>query len=232
MKLRTINEGQNGTWWVLDHIAQWDAPSKWERRRLAAMQAHLEPGMVLYDVGTEFGWLSLVYGAYVGHENMVLCEPGTSFWSGIRQQWVANNLRNPYASVHGYISDRTTGEYRSQVWPNCAELDRPEPEAMAYGMIGRDDGIPEYTVDYLTLILPTPDALTIDVEGAELKVLMGARQTLRTQRPLVFCSVHPDLMERDFDTDVEQLYAFMGAESYHPLELGTDHERHVLWVPL
>lgn len=36
-----------------------------------------------------------------------------------------------------------------------------------------------------------PEVIKIDVEGAELDVLQGARETLRRCRPLIFLSVHP-----------------------------------------
>jgi hypothetical protein len=45
--------------------------------------------------------------------------------------------------------------------------------------------------------LPPPNCLKIDVEGAEMLVLSGARSLLATARPIVFLATHgPDLHQQ------------------------------------
>lgn len=235
MKPGTVNQTPEWTFVFPDSIADWDAITGWEKARLASMQTHLKPGMVLYDIGTEHGWLSAVYGAFAGYENMVLIEPSPEMWVNIRKTWEANGFPAPMACLPmfaGAIHDLPGLPGECADWPawthDWATL--PETGAMPYRYMGEGHAIRTTTVDQIADIFAPPAALTIDVEGFELGVLHGAHRTLEEHRPLVWVSVHPDLMERQ-GTTPEQLYAFMGSLNYHRDLLGIDHEEHHLFTP-
>ena len=237
MKSREINENPAWTYILPDSIADWDAPSHWERERLASMQAHLKPGMVLYDVGTEHGWLSAVYGAFTGHGNMVLIEPSPEMWINIRKTWEANGFDDPIASFQAFCGERPTSRTApaSTPWPDCSVgyVEADECPAMAYRYIGDDGEIPTTTIDQIvTSTKRPPDAITVDVEGFEIAVMRGAEKTLRKHRPLVWISVHEDLMERAGWPDVQELYDFMTSCGYGREFLGRDHEAHNFLAPL
>ncbi len=56
----------------------------------------------------------------------------------------------------------------------------------------RQISVPQTSLDaYCARHHISPEVIKIDVEGAELDVLEGARQVMLRQRPLVFLSVHP-----------------------------------------
>lgn len=231
MKKRIVNEGRHGEWKFPDSIADWDAPSCWERNRLASMEAHLRQGMVLFDVGVEMGWLSAIYGSWCGHENMVLIEPGDSFWISIRKIWEANNLKDPIACWKGFAGAKANGIGALMPLEGTADINEPEPDPMAYKTLGRDAEIPVITIDQLCDALKVePDAITIDVEGAEFEVLKGATNAISLYRPLVWVSLHEDLMV-PFHTSTAQVNAHMRYLGYHPLDLGIDHEHHMLYAP-
>ena len=237
MKSREINENPAWTYILPDSIADWDAPSHWERERLASMQAHLKPGMVLYDVGTEHGWLSAVYGAFTGHGNMVLIEPSPEMWINIRKTWEANGFDDPIASFQAFCGERPTSRTApaSTPWPDCSVgyVEADECPAMAYRYIGDDGEIPTTTIDQIvTSTKRPPDAITVDVEGFEIAVMRGAEMTLLKHRPLVWISVHEDLMERAGWPDVQELYDFMTGMGYGREFLGRDHEAHNFFAPL
>lgn len=235
MKLREINENPDWTFVVPDSIAEWDGPSHWERERLASMQHHLQPGMTLYDVGTEHGWLSAVYGTFAGHGNMVLIEPSTEMWINIRKTWEANDFDPPIACFQSFCgATDSTKTLPATGWPEWTENynEQPECPAMAYRRLG-DDSIDTYTIDTIAKATKrAPQAITIDVEGFELQVLRGAEKTLRKLHPLVWVSVHPDLMERDAgEPDVQALFDYMTSCGYGREYLGTDHEQHHFFAP-
>lgn len=223
-----------------DHIADWDATANWERARFASMQRHLTPEMVLFDIGTEHGSISAVYARWV--RTMVLFEPSPDFWPNIRMTWEANQLPPPAAWFVGLVGtddhpdpDVDYDDRDINGWPACAWSDDETP-AMPYrythnekhAVTTRHTSIDAWIARHHI----TPDAITIDVEGAELDVLRGASWTLDTVRPVVWVSIHPDLMERDYPGATrEVLQAYMGERGYRGEHLGTDHEEHHLFMP-
>lgn len=230
-----------------DHVADWDATADWERVRFASMQERLTTDMVLFDVGTEHGSLSAVYARWC--KAMVLFEPNPEFWPNIRMTWEANDLPMPLGCFVGLVGDfgnpttsvvggsQAIADYDADMidgWPACAWADIETP-AMAYRYLHNekhaattarttlDEWVNRYSIE--------PDAITIDVEGAELEVLRGALDILTVDRPLVWVSVHPDLMARDYNTSPERLESWMSICDYTGTHLGTDHEQHWLYEP-
>lgn len=229
MKLREINENPEWTYWVPDSVADWDAPSHWERERLASMQRWLHPGMVLYDIGTEHGWLTAVYGQWCGYENVVLVEPSPEFWPNIKGVWQSNAFPEPLAAFQAFCGANMNGLPLSEVWPACSY--GPEVGGMAYRYIDKHTDIPTVTVDHIAAVVAPPAALTIDVEGAELLVLHGAGMVLSKFRPYVWVSIHDDLMERDFGHKPEMLHEYMDDHAYESQFIHRDHEQHWLFKP-
>lgn len=221
MKNRLVNDRYNVI--VPDHIADWDAPSEWERQRFLSMEKHLKKGDILYDIGAEQGWQSAIYAQFVGGENMVLIEPDAAAWPNIRQTWEANNLDNPKAVFVGCFGDETDIKEWTSAWPDVAQ--GALQTSLGYGSLGAG---PQMRLDdYVNLTGATPDGITIDVEGAELEVLKGAVDTLNHQIPQVWVSVHPDLMEKNYNSKESELYQYMKKFGYKHEDSGWDgHEQH------
>lgn len=220
---------------VPDHVAEWDAISDWERTRFASMREHLREGMHLWDVGAEHGWQSALHARIVGGDRMILVEPTPEFWPNIRLTFEGNGLGLPYATVPGLLgSSHVRGEAIIGGWPESAEGDEVGPGGYRYihEAKHRDEAKVITSLDWMVGAQGLPcDAVTIDVEGAELVVLSGARSVLTATRPLVWVSVHPDLMARDYLDNPHNLRAFMHAYGYDGTLLGIDHEEHWFFQP-
>lgn len=217
-------------------LADWDVFDYWERERFHSMRDHLKPGMVLFDVGTEQGWCNLIYASFVGPQNMVLIEPTRLFWPNIRWTWERNyGAAMPLRYYDGLFSSETDDAhiYFEMGWPYIHPKDDKLIDRNAYQYIHEhsDDVRQMRLDDFVARSSTIPDAITIDVEGAELSVLKGAEETLRTAQPLVWCSVHPDLMERDYRVTDGELHTYMSSLGYHTEHLATDHEQHWLYIP-
>lgn len=210
-------------------LASWDVFDYWEKERIASMEKNLKHGDVLFDVGTESGWCNLAYAEIVGPENMVLIEPTKEFWPNIKATWEKNNNAKPKAFLSALLSDKTT---------EGASINSPTdwPEESYGSLIDRNkyqyihdngENIPEITLDeWVKRTGIIPDALTMDVEGAELLILRGAENTLKKHKPKLFISIHPDLGERDYGVKKEDTIGFLESLGYTGEYLATDHEEH------
>lgn len=225
MKERLVNDRYRVI--VPDHIADWDAPSEWERARFLSMEKHLKKGDILYDIGTEQGWQSAIYAQFVGGENMVLVEPDQKAWPNIRKTWEANNLAKPAAFFVGCLGQESTEGAWSKSWPDVSEGELQT----SFGYESLKGNRAQIRLDQLKdLTNLTPDAISIDVEGAELEVLKGAVDVLNYWIPKVWVSVHPDLMEKDYGTKESELHEYMSKFYNESEDLGWDgHEHHWLW---
>lgn len=233
VKQRVINSKH--TLIISDNVAEWDGPDNWERERIDDMITTLCPEDLLFDIGTEFGWISALI-ADKANPRMLLVEPSREFWPNIYMTWRANNLTDPVACFVGFVDEETTcalDDVLTGRWPD--DIHGPESGAMAYRYLHSEhhiaQSIPVITIDHLTIAVGPPTAVTIDIEGAETRALRGAEQTLREYRPVVWCSIHPDLMARDYDTCREDVLGFMEDAGYKSLLLAVDHEEHWRFDP-
>jgi Methyltransferase FkbM domain len=93
------------------------------------------------------------------------------------------------------------------------------PYAQFFTMLGtgRGDGasVPQVSVDQLVVEDGrNPTHLKIDVEGYELAVIEGARQTLQRSHPIVFVEVHNDILQSR-GTDPAEVLRALRRDGYH-----------------
>jgi FkbM family methyltransferase len=186
------------------HEPHWLAPITLSPAGLAALDDHLTrngesieemhaflrfavagPG-VLIDVGANHGSFTLAFCAARSDNTAVAFEPATEPLAHLRQSVDASGFVDRVRPVHALLG-ATPGMIEGGINGN--------------GMFtpGVSDGTPpvqRVTLDgHIAASGVRPTLLKIDVDGAELDVLEGARDTLRTCRPVVFLELHHDLLE-------------------------------------
>jgi FkbM family methyltransferase len=218
-------------------LAAHDSFDNWERERFDSMEKNLKQGDVLFDVGAETGHMSAIYARFVGAENMVLFEPNPDNWQNIKATWDVESLATPRATVCALVGNRNSVEAdfdtsQENGWPVVALTGQVwTPRSFRY-IHEHAARTPQISIDvFVATRGVAPSAITIDVEGAELEVLKGALLTLQKCRPLVWVSVHEELMRRDYGRELRDIASLMVSAEYYGEYLATDHEAHWLYRP-
>lgn len=220
--------------WLNEPLASWDVFSIWEIERVLSMRKHLKKGNILFDIGTEQGWCDLVYAQIVGPENMVLVEPTPEFWPNIKALWGKNFNMSPRACYPGFFSDKTSEKAVSRI--SATSFPHPESDGDLIDRNSYKNLFDESHLavveqikldDFVKITGVVPDALTIDVEAAELFVLKGAKKTLKENNLQIFVSEHPDMALRDYEIKPGEVTTFMKSLGYERELLAVDHETHV-----
>lgn len=149
-------------------------------------------GMVVYDGGSNVGFIAVLAARVVGPSGRVVCfEPLPS-----NADWIEHNARlNGFSWVtvrrealagtdgeaHFGVSDESTrGRLKGSVFAKSEDT------------ITADLVVPVRSIDGLRASgsIPAPDLVKLDVEGAEADVLRGGRATLRESRPVLLIELH------------------------------------------
>lgn len=218
-----------------DFLASWDVYAVWEMERTLSMAKNLKKGDVLYEIGGEKFWQAGVYAQFVGGENMVLIEPTKAYWPSAKQIWEHNNLKMPRACWTGLIGAENTEGGNEELtvgeWPKATEGELFDGLSYTY-IHEHSNSVAQMTIDAMvekTGVVPS--ALTMDCEGPEAFILYGSTKTLKTHRPLVWVSEHPDLSFKNYNYDSADIEKFMTKMGYKRHYLVRDHEDHVFYYP-
>lgn len=157
----------------------------YEPAQTALFAAAVEPGRVVIDVGAHVGYYSLLAAGRAGPEGRVLAlEPDPRNARFLRAHARLNGCRN-LAVVEAALFDRAGWvDFRRGTGSGTGRV--AAGGDLRVRALRLDDVVAEREI--------VPAVVKIDVEGAEWKVLSGGRETLRAHRPLVFLSVHSEIL--------------------------------------
>ena len=163
-------------------------------------------GDTMVDVGANVGVFSLLGSAYF--RNVLAFEPTPSTLDRLHQNLRISDARN--VAAFGYaLSD----SYRKEVlYENPLNIggNKLGPFAADYKARSRKSGWRTYEVDTVTLddilaetkAVNAVDLVKIDVEGHEVHVIRGARETIAKHRPILFVET---TSEENFDQIMNML---------------------------
>jgi FkbM family methyltransferase len=160
----------------------------------SALAELIEPGQTVYDVGANIGFFTILCSRLVGpHGSVYAFEPIPENLVTLRHNIALNRLTNVVVVEQALSSSTGTAEMFVSPWSAFHSLD--VAGASKRENHGPDGG--QVTVETVTLDefvqrdgVSAPDLVKLDVEGAELLVAEGMRETLRTVQPLLLVEVH------------------------------------------
>lgn len=195
------------------------SPSEVERAEWKYYLDVIEPGMTIFDIGAHVGDTTLLFSKLVGESGIVHAfEPTREAFLSLRELCSAGARRNIIlnnvcvSDVTGFVDFNVYDEdHRS--WSSMAN--RPLPR---YGIevdAPERRRVPSITIDQYCdeRSIRRCDLMKIDVEGAELQVLRGATEMLRS-RHIERCVFEFGQTTFDMGNDPKEISSFLAQHGY------------------
>lgn len=157
-----------------------------EAGHVGHLRSVVEPGSTVIDVGANIGFFAVRFGRWVAPGGRVVAiEPESRNFATLRRRVRRAGLEGVIECVHAAAADRA-GEVKLGVNPMHPGDHRLATEGQPVRAV---------TLDELTAGDPRKVALVkIDVQGAEMVVLSGARRLIEDDRPAIFLEVDDEAL--------------------------------------
>ncbi len=145
----------------------------------------VKPGDVVYDIGAHYGYYTLLASKLVGKSGKVIAfEPSPANLARLYRHIQLNHRGNVQVLELAVSDHEGTARFETRTGSGVGHLAADGPlEVKLTALDLRHD-------------LPTPNVMKIDVEGAEVGVLEGAKSLLQCARPVIFLSLHGDDLKK------------------------------------
>jgi FkbM family methyltransferase len=170
-----------------------------ERAILAYDGEYVRPEMTVFDIGANIGIHTVRIGRLLGHGQITSFEPDETNLKWLEENISRNGIGGRVTIVPKAV-DETSGFatfYEDQETRATGTIVPQDGNTMSHRLAKRPPkiaqvattSIDDYCLKGDRRILP--DLIKIDVEGAEARVLRGARQTIQTARPQIIVDGTP-----------------------------------------
>ena len=179
--LRVLSGPNRGRRWVAGSGTHgcWIGSYEVDKARLFADL--LGPGDVVYDVGAQAGYYTLLSAARVGPDGLVVAfEPLPANVAAIRKHVALNGTTN-VRIIDAAVAARA-GTAHFEVGETAFIGRVADAGALEVASIALDDLEAQG--------IPAPTVMKMDIEGGEIAAFEGAAKLLETARPVIFLATH------------------------------------------
>jgi len=207
MKLPILQGRLRGKKWIAGSSVHGCWLGSYEYNKRQVFEKVVASGSVVFDIGANVGYYTLLAAVLVGPRGKVVAfEPVPDNLRYLKEHLRLNHIAN-VSVIEGAVSDHS-GEMFFAEGGNLSE-----GHIAAEGKLQ----VKVFSLDDLTSddILPLPAYMKIDVEGAEVSVLTGARKLVERARPTIFLATHSRILH-------QQCCDLLRSMNYELRPLGTD----------
>jgi len=164
-----------------------------EPEQTAVFVSNLAAGDVLYDIGANVGYYTILGSRLVGPRGSVIAvEPVVRNLAYLFRHVCLNLAENVTIIPAACSKELSLATFSAGENYATGRLAAPSMETDLRGASALTV-VPTVTVDHIVRALGrAPNLIKVDVEGAELSVLEGAHDTLSRAKPRILLSVHSD----------------------------------------
>lgn len=205
-----------GAWWVLrqDQISSTLLEDSFENAEHRFVEGFLQPGMIVLDIGANQGYYTLLASRKVGPQGRVIAfEPSRREVRRLKLHLWLNHCKNVEVSTSALGEKTGTAKLHVVLGTEsgCNSLCPPD--------VSQPTGLLAVSVERLDDVLKARgvtrvDFIKLDVEGAELSVLQGARELLqRSLRPAILAEVQ-DLRTKPWGYPAREIISYLSDLGY------------------
>lgn len=161
----------------------------YEKDKSKHFARHIKSGQVVYDVGAHVGYYSLLAATRVGREGHVWAfEPVPENFAFLQRHIELNRIPNITCMQTAIARSSGTTYFRMGGTRSTGKLSSQGELAVA--ALCLDDLVSACSA-------PLPNVIKLDIEGAELDALQGARNLLLASHPKLYVATHSESLHRD-----------------------------------
>jgi FkbM family methyltransferase len=193
-----------------------------DKKIIRLVRRLLPPDGVFLDVGANIGihTLAAAHHLQLGSGRVLAFEPHPENYRVLVHNLEQNSLANVRAEPAGLSDAEQTLEVRGAARPGNWSLASAGDLAFSVRLLRLDDYLQAHLVVRL-------DVVKLDIEGAEVKALRGARESLTRFRPVLVFEANPHWLAR-MGTSTEELFETVWGLDYQVHPLGNARS---LWGP-
>lgn len=187
---------------------------EYEKEELGVVLRYIKPGMVVLDVGANFGFYSIFFADKTGDRGHVYAfEPLKSTYKELLKNVSLNNSESIITTENLGLSNKSgkvTIYVAKALGTGATSLKKRwygENKKYTCQLVTLDRYVERHDISHV-------DFIKCDVEGAELLVFQGAKETIKRFRPILFFESIDNHTEL-FGYTTQELTSYVKAMSYH-----------------